>query len=400
MQQQPLLGGGSREIRRILPLCVAALVLVPGCGGGSGGATPVAASTPPVVGTTPPPVDVPVLPATLSGYSDATISLPAHFANPPTPGNPGSPVPLDNTPPDNRVTDAGATLGRVLFYDRRLSVTDSVSCGSCHRQATGFADPARFSAGFQGGRTPRHSMGLANARYYTRGRFFWDERAATLEAQVLQPIQDPIEMGMSLPQLTAKLGAVGFYGPLFNAAFGDPAVTSDRIARALAQFVRAMVSYRSRFDSAFTNGIPNFPAAFTPAEVQGQQIFTGRGRCAQCHTSVAHVGDGLRNNGLDAATVDAGAGNARFKVPSLRNIEVRAPYMHDGRFGTLREVIDFYDNGVQPHPNLDPRLVGPGGTPLRLNLSEAEKNGLEAFLRTLTDTAFLSDPKFSDPFPR
>jgi cytochrome c peroxidase len=115
---------------------------------------------------------------------------------------------------------------------------------------------------------------------------------------------------------------------------------------------------------------------------------------------VAHVGDGLRNNGLDLATVDAGAGNARFKVPSLRNIAVRAPYMHDGRFATLREVIDFYDNGVQPHPNLDPRLVGPGGTPLRLNLTPVEKDALEAFLRTLTDDALLTDIKFSDPFPR
>ena len=377
-------------------LLLPVLLVLVGCGGGSAAAPTVA----PPAAVTPPPANVPVLPATPFGYADADIALPAHFANPPTPGNPGSPVPLDNTPPDNRVTNAGATLGRVLFYDRRLSVNDTISCGSCHRQATGFADPARFSAGFQGGRTPRHAMGLANARYYTRGRFFWDERAATLEAQVLQPIQDPIEMGMTLPQLTAKLGAVEFYGPLFTAAFGDPAITEGRISRALAQFVRAMVSYRSRFDLAFTNGVPNFAAALTPAEVQGQQIFTGRGRCAQCHTSVAHVGDGIRNNGLDLATVDAGAGGARFKVPSLRNVEVRAPYMHDGRFASLRAAIDFYDNGVQPHPNLDPRLVGPGGAPLRLNLSAAEKDALEAFLRSFTDTAFLTDPKFSDPFSR
>jgi cytochrome c peroxidase len=375
---------------------LAALLLsLAACGGGGGGTTTVAQAAAPA--PAPPVAATPTLPATPFGYADADIGLPAQFragAGGPTP------APLDNTPPDNPVTNAGATLGRVLFYDKRLSVNDTVSCGSCHRQATGFADPARFSLGFQGGRTPRHSMGLANARYYARGRFFWDERAATLEAQVLQPIQDSVEMGMTLPQLTAKLGAVGFYGPLFTAAFGDATVTSDRIARALAQFVRAMVSYRSKFDSAFTNGIPNFAATFTPAELQGQQIFNGRGRCAQCHTTLAHSGDGIRNNGLDLVTVDAGAGNARFKVPSLRNIAVRAPFMHDGRFGTLREVVDFYDNGVQPHPNLDPRLQGPGGTPLRLNLTPVEKDALEAFLRTLTDDALLADPKFSDPFPR
>ena len=386
---------------RLAPLAALLLALA-GCGGGGGGGTTTAQAAAPAP---PPPAGaVPTLPATPFGYTDAAIALPAQFrslsAAPTPPGGGPSPPALDNTPPENPVTNAGATLGRVLFYDKRLSVNDTIACGSCHRQANGFDDPARFSVGFQGGRTPRHSMALANARYYTRGRFFWDERAATLEAQVLQPIQDSVEMGMTLPQLTAKLGAVDFYGPLFTAAFGDPTVTSDRIARALAQFVRSIVSYRSRFDSAFTNGAPNFAAVFTPAELQGQQIFTGRGRCAQCHTSVAHAGDGLRNNGLDLATIDAGAGNARFKVPSLRNIAVRAPYMHDGRFATLREVIDFYDNGVQPHPNLDPRLVGSGGTPLRLNLTPVEKDALEAFLRTLTDDALLTDIKFSDPFPR
>ena len=390
-----------RVLRSLFLIALPPLLLA-ACGGGGSGGTPTAQAAAP--SPPPPAAAVPTLPATLFGYTDAAIALPVQFrslgAAPTPPGGAPAPPALDNTPPDNPVTNAGATLGRVLFYDKRLSVNDTISCGSCHRQATGFDDPARFSVGFQGGRTPRHSMALANARYYTRGRFFWDERAATLEAQVLQPIQDSVEMGMTLPQLTAKLGAVDFYGPLFTAAFGDPTVTSDRIARALAQFVRSIVSYRSKFDSAFVNGAPNFQGTFTPAELQGQQLFTGRGRCALCHTSIAHVGDGLRNNGLDLATVDAGAGNARFKVPSLRNIAVRAPHMHDGRFATLREVIDFYDNGVQPHPNLDPRLVGPGGTPLRLNLTPVEKDALEAFMRTLTDDALLTDIKFSDPFPR
>lgn len=341
------------------------------------------------------PADVPVLPATLAGYADADIALPRHFTS-----GPGNPAAADNTPPGNPVTNAGATLGRVLFYDRRLSANDSVSCGSCHQQARGFADAARFSAGFQGGRTTRHSMGLANSRWYSRGRFFWDERAATLEAQVLVPIQDATEMGMTIPQLVTKLSTASFYGPLFTAAFGDPQVTGDRIARALAQFVRAMASYRSKYDSAFVNGVPNFAATLSAQEELGRTLYEGRARCVVCHGTVAHVSDTIHNNGLDAVVVDAGAGNGRFKSPSLRNVTVRAPFMHDGRFATLREVIDHYDTGVRDSPNLSPALRGPDGTPRRLNLTEPEKQALLAFLGALTDDALLNDSKFADPFPR
>ena len=154
---------------------------------------------------------------------------------------------LDNTPDSNPVTDAGATLGRVLFYDPRLSANDRVACASCHIQAFGFSDTARLSLGFAGGRTRRHSMGLANARLYRSGRFFWDERAASLEAQVVMPIEDATEMGMPLGALATKLAATPYYPPLFRAAFGTPEVTGDRVARALAQFVRALVSSESRF---------------------------------------------------------------------------------------------------------------------------------------------------------
>jgi len=342
-----------------------------------------------------PPPNQPVLPATSFQYSDAGIALPRQFTT-----GAGNPAAADNTPANNPVSNAGATLGRVLFYDKRLSINDAVSCGSCHQQARGFSDAARFSTGFQGGRTARHSMALANARYYARGRFFWDERAATLEAQVLEPIQDATEMGMTLPQLVTKISGTGFYGPLFTAAFGDPQVTSDRISRALAQFVRSMVSYRSKYDSAFVNGVPNFAATLTAQEELGRSIYEGRGRCDACHGSVAHISDNINNNGLDAVTVDAGAGNGRFKSPSLRNIALRPPFMHDGRFATLREVIDHYDTGVQNHPNLAPILRAPDGTPRRLNLTEAEKLALSAFLGALTDNAMLTDPKFADPFPR
>jgi len=168
-------------------------------------------------------------------------------------------------------------------------------------------------------------MGLTNARYYNRGRFFWDERAATLEDQVVTPIQDTTEMGMNLTDLEAKLAATDFYPALFRDAFGTTQVTQQRIARALAQFVRSMSSYRSKYDSAFVNGTPNFAATFTPQEERGRQIFTGVGRCDVCHLTDAHISPNVFNNGLDATVTDVGAGGGRFKSPSLRNVAVRAP---------------------------------------------------------------------------
>jgi cytochrome c peroxidase len=337
----------------------------------------------------------PSLPATPFAYSDASAPLPRHFVNN------GATAAADHTPATNRTTDAGAALGRVLFYDRRLSVNDRVSCSSCHVQSLAFSDSARLSRGFAGGLTGRHSMGLSNARWYQSGRFFWDERATTLESQVLEPIHDRTEMGLSLDALLAKVQATPFYAPLFTAAFGSGEVTTDRIARALAQFVRSLVSGGSRFDDAFGGGNgANFAAVFTAQEQVGQALYTGRAGCDRCHGTNAHVSDQVHNTGLDASITDVGAGNGRFKAPSLRNIEVRAPYMHDGRFRTLEEVVDFYNNGVQNNPGLDPRLRGPGGQPQRLNLTTAEKAALVAFMKTLTDRTFLAHPKFASPFAR
>ncbi|WP_396220169.1 cytochrome c peroxidase [Gemmatimonas sp.] len=342
---------------------------------------------------------VPTLPATALSYSDAGNPLPRHFSQ--AAPNAGSPIGADNTPASNRTTDAGATLGRVLFYDRRLSVNDRVSCASCHQQQFAFSDTARLSRGFAGAVTGRHSMGLANARFYASGRFFWDERAASLEAQVLQPIQDATEMGMTLPNALAKLSATTYYPALFTAAFGTSDITSDRVSLALSQFVRSLVSANSKFDRAFgMNGVPNFAATFTAQELAGQDLFNGRAGCARCHGTNAHISDNVHNTGLDATITDVGAGNGRFKAPSLRNIAVRPPYMHDGRFRTLEQVIAFYDSGVQNNPGLDPRMRGPGGQPLRLNLSAAERASLVAFLGTLTDNTFLTDVRFSNPFGR
>ncbi|MEM7115968.1 MAG: cytochrome c peroxidase [Chloroflexota bacterium] len=320
-------------------------------------------------------------------YNYANVTLPAHFMA-------VAVTDLDNTPVDNPITDAGASLGRVLFYDVRLSANDTTSCASCHMQSMGFSDSRQLSVGFNGGQTGRHSTGLANARYYQRGSFFWDERADTLEEQVLMPIQDAVEMGMDLTPLEAKLAATDFYGPLFSAAFGTPDVTSDRISKALAQFVRSMVSYESKYDAGVATGFANF----TQEEERGRRLFNGQARCSRCHQTDVHSMDRIHNIGLDLTTVDPGARNGRFKSPSLRNIAIRPPYMHDGRFNTLEEVIDFYDTDVQAHPDLAPPLRNDDGTVRQLNLTDTQKADLLAFLHTLTDNNFLTSHKLSDPF--
>jgi cytochrome c peroxidase len=324
----------------------------------------------------------------------------------------------DNTPAFNPITDEGATLGRVLFYDKKLSANDEISCASCHPQELAFSDPDQFSTGFEGGLTPRNSMNLSNARFYENGHFFWDERAATLEEQVLLPIQDDVEMGMNLADLEAKLTATDYYPDLFNAAFGTPSVSSERIALALSQFVRSLISYESKYDvgRAQVGGgggggaqLMPFPN-FTDEENEGKDIFfrQERGNCASCHQGDLQTGTVARNNGLFLMYADQGVGaitgqqndNGKFKVPSLRNIELTAPYMHDGSVETLEDVVQHYDNGVLPHPNLAPqlRVDGPGSAPRNLGLTFAEKDALVAFLKTLTDTVFTTAERFSDPF--
>ena len=339
---------------------------------------------------------------TAANYSD--INMPNFFDD-------NDIVDEDNTPANNATTDWGATLGRVLFYDEVLSANNTISCSSCHLQANAFSDPDQFSTGFEGGLTGRNSMGLSNAKYYENGRFFWDERASTLEEQTLMPIQDLVEMGLTLDEMIAKLNMQDYYPPLFERAFGDATITSDRVSLALSQFVRSMVSYQSKYDegrSQVNNTGQDFPN-FTAQENLGKEVFLSAnlGRCAGCHQTDLFVGDRAFNNGLDAITTDQGLGavtgnpndDGKFKVPSLRNIEVTGPYMHDGRFSTLEEVVEHYDSGVQAHPNLDNRLELPNSnTPRRLNLSDQEKAALVAFMRTLTDNAFMSDPKFSNPF--
>ena len=334
----------------------------------------------------------PVLPET--PYNYANIVLPEHFSAP------GVRI-ADNTPTDNPITDEGATLGRVLFYDTRLSRNETTSCASCHHQDRAFSDPARFSEGFSGVPTDRNSMGLAFARFYQNGRYFWDERAETLEHQVLMPIEDPVEMGLTLDEAVARLEATTFYSDLFEDAFGTPTMTPERMSKALAQFVRSIVAPNSRYDQGrpYQEGrgqpLPNF----TEEENLGLKLFSNRALCSECHAGDLMLNDRPLSNGLDVRPADQGAGAGRFKVPSLRNIELTAPYMHDGRFETLEEVVEHYNSGIQPHFALFASLRAPGlRQPVRMNLSDEEKAALVAFLKTLTDETLATDPRWSDPF--
>lgn len=350
-----------------------------------------------------PTINEPILPSSLANYSQP--NLPAYYQNGPVAG-------ADNTPLGNPVSDAGATLGRVLFYEKQLSANGTISCGSCHQAINGFSDPATLSLGFENGLTGRHSMSLANSRYYNNGAFFWDERASTLEAQVLMPIQDEVEMGLSLSDLVERLEGIEYYPALFTAAFGTDEINSDRVSRALAQFVRSMVSVNSKYDQGraqVNNPTDNFPN-FTAQENRGKTLFFDPAiACAACHGTDAFIAPGARNNGLDADnSSDLGRGGVTgvtaqegvFKVGSLKNIEFTAPYMHDGRFSTLEEVIEHYNSGVQDNPNLSPPLRLPGGGIRRLNLNANDKAALVAFLKTLSDDVLINDEKFGDPFPK
>lgn len=335
----------------------------------------------------------------------------------------------DNSTKQNVLTNAGATLGRVLFFDRQLSRNNSVSCASCHVQQAGFSDPKPFSVGFDGGRTTRNSMGLANLRFTNlkgaRPGFFWDERAATLEAQVLMPIQDQIEMGMKLDELEAKLQNLPYYPPLFASAFGTPEVTSDRLAQAVAQFVRSLVAWNSKFDRAADAAGGNYSAPFdnfTAQENLGKSLFIdGIGGvaemgCAHCHIPPTFGMPKAFNNGLDLKSKDPGLGTlgkpsndpftpsnaGKFKASSLRNVALTAPYMHDGRFKTLEEVVEHYSRGVQPHENLGLAFAEERdrAATTGFRLTGEQSAALVAFLKTLTDETLISDPKFSDPFVR
>ena len=345
------------------------------------------------------------------------LNLPAqpfNYANPPLPAHLllNQSLNIINTPADNPITNWGATLGRVLFFDKNLSKNGTVACASCHKQDHGFGDSEQFSEGFNGGRTKRHSMGIINSRYYFEGKFFWDERAATLEDQVLMPFQDSIEMGMTLPEILERVNAQPYYPILFNRAFGSDEINIDKVSLAVAQYVRSIISYRTKYDEGRAVAINKnaYFANFSELESRGKDLFMEEEsglNCEACHGGESFTSSSIKNNGLDATTTDPGVGgitglaydDAMFKAPSLRGIAQRSRFMHDGRFASLEEVIEHYNSGVKPHPNLDFILKDPGtGLPIQRDLSEYDKQALIAFLETLSDYALATDPKYSDPF--
>lgn len=330
----------------------------------------------------------------------------------------------DNTA-GNVITDAGATLGRVLFYDKQLSVNNTVSCATCHQQNLAFSDAAIASTGVNG-TTGRHSMRLVNARFAQEVRFFWDERAADLETQTTQPIQDHAEMGFSgqngapgLTDLITKLEALDYYQDLFTFVYGDPDITEDRMQRALSQFIRSIQSFDSQYDvgrAQVGNDGQDFPN-FTAEENAGKQLFlappnldangrrTGLGLgCAGCHRPPAFdIDPNSHNNGIVrviGSPVLTDLTNTRS--PTLRDLfgpdgTLNTPLMHTGEFSTLRRALDHYNNITAVNVTLDARLRrGPNGQ--QLNMTPAEFAAVEAFLKTLTGTAVYTDTRWGDPF--
>jgi cytochrome c peroxidase len=310
--------------------------------------------------------------------------------------------PMPDLPRDNPLIVERVELGKQLFFDKRLSINDAQSCADCHAPEKAFTDSRRTARGAEGGLGERNSMPLFNLAW--KKEFFWDGRAKSLREQVLQPIQNPIEMHQSLTSLVAKLAALSSrsesnYPALFDAAFGSPEITSEKIALALENYLLTLTSFDSKFDRVLRG-----EEKFTDEEQRGFELFSTeydprRGQygadCFHCHGGPLFQSQAFANNGSDGALRDIGrekvtgkaADRGKFSVPSLRNIALTAPYMHDGRFRTLEEVVEHYSTGVPRMPTLDPNLAKhpDGGVPL----SEADKRALVAFLKALTDEKFL-----------
>lgn len=291
----------------------------------------------------------------------------------------------------NPVTRAGFALGRRLFYDPQLSRDGSTSCASCHQQFAAFAHYDHpVSHGIRNQNGTRNAPGLFNLAW--QPALMWDGSVHHLEVQPLAPISNPVEMDESIEHVVAKLSADDTYKKEFAAAFGSPGIDSQRLLKAMTQFVGTMVSAGSRYDR-YTRGEPD---ALTATERDGLALF--RARCANCHAEPLLTDFSYRNNGLDAAprdrgreTVTAKEGDfARFRVPSLRNVALTPPYMHDGRHDTLEQVVDHYADTVQPSPTLDPQLAG------GVTLDAAQRAALVAFLKSLSDERFVHDRRYAE----
>lgn len=311
---------------------------------------------------------------------------------------------------DNPLTIEGVKLGRMLFYDPVLSKDGSLSCAGCHRQQHAFTDTARFSLGVRGLEGKRQAMAIFNMAWNTN-EFFWDGRAHLLRDQALLPIQDELEMDESLNNVVQKLSAQQSYRDQFIRAFGSDMINPDRISLALEQFMNSIVSHDSKYDHYLAGELQ-----LSQEEERGRRLFfreynqffpdSSGADCAHCHGGANFENDRYMNNGLDGdgsfsdigrETVTKKASDrGRFKVASLRNIALTAPYMHDGRFATLDEVIDHYNSGLQASSTLDPALEQTRFTGLML--SAQDKADLVAFLKTLTDYTLIQNEEYSTPF--
>lgn len=325
----------------------------------------------------------------------------------------------DNTA-GNPITNEGATLGRVLFYDKKLSSDNSISCASCHQQRFAFSDTAALSQGVNG-LTNRHTMRLINARFGDEYHFFWDERASSLEEQTTMPIQDHLEMGFSgsngdagIDSLIRRLESLAYYQELFEMAFGSPEITEVKMQAALAQFVRSIQSFDSRYDEGrkrVDNDRQPFPN-FTRDENAGKRLFMdlpalGGANCAICHRppEFSILPTSLNNNVIGDPKDPSGTDLNVTRAPTLRDLTgpngLNGPLMHDASMASLRDVIEHYNDVLakteSENPNMDGHLRGPGGGQ-KLMLTETEKQQLVAFLMTLQGDEVYRNPLYSDPF--
>lgn len=304
-------------------------------------------------------------------------------------------------PSNNPLTEEGIELGKKLFFDKKLSVNGSQSCADCHKPSNSFTDARQYSIGVDNIQGTRNSMPLFNLAWNYDDRFFWDGRELSLERQVFDPITNPIEMHNTIANLVQELQIDSEYPEMFLKAFGTEIIDSVQIGKAIAQYERTIISANSKFDKYLLG-----QTTLTIQEEEGFNIFMDeeRGDCFHCHGNENNplwTDNKFHNNGLDNNFSDLGLGavtgnpndNGKFKTPSLRNLEFTAPYMHDGRFSTIDEVINHYSEGLQDSQTVDPlmKMVSQGG----VQLSFEEKANLKAFLLTLSDYDFISNPDFN-----
>lgn len=306
-------------------------------------------------------------------------------------------------PNNNPLTVEGIALGKTLFFEKKLSANNTQSCANCHNPNLAFTDGRQFSLGIDQIQGTRNAMPLFNLAWNYDDKFFWDGRELGLEQQSFDPITNPIEMHETLNNVVQKLQQDTKYPPLFERAFGTPTIDSVRISKALAQFERTIISANSKFDQYLLGD-----ATLSPEELEGFNIFMdeNRGDCFHCHGNENNplwTDNKFHNNGLDATPTDLGLAiatgdpndNGKFRTPSLRNLAFTAPYMHDGRFETLDDVINHYSEGLQNSPTIDPLMkkVTQGG----VQLTETDKSNLKAFLLSLSDYNFINDPQYLNP---